>query len=80
MLGRHVYRVHADAGRWTVIKEGEPGQAAGFEHREKAVAAACRRAEADQPSKVIVDDGAGIIVEEHLFGRDLSEQLDAPQR
>jgi hypothetical protein len=78
MLGRHVYRVHADAGRWTVIKEGDPGRVAVFDRREEAVGEACRRAEADQPSKVIVDNGAGIILEERLFGSDLSDQWDSP--
>ena len=80
MLGRHVYRVHADAGRWTVSKEGETEKRADFAAREEALVQACRLAEADQPSRVIVDDGDGVIVEEHLFGSDLTEEIDAATR
>ena len=76
MLGRHVYRVHPAEGRWSVSKEGDLGSPAEFGRREEAVAEASRRAEADQPSKVIVDDGAGVILEEHVFGSDLSQELD----
>jgi len=77
MLGRHVYRVHPTDGRWTVTKEGDAAGPAEFRGREEAVAEASRRAEADQPSKVIVDDGAGIILEEHLFGSDLTQELNS---
>lgn len=77
MLGRHVYRVQPVEGRWTVTKEGESGRDAGFASREEAVAEARRRADADQPSKVILGDSDGIILEEHLFGQDLSDELDA---
>jgi len=77
MLGRHVYRVQPLEGRWTVIKEGESGRGAGFASREEALAEARRLADADQPSKVILGDGDGIILEEHLFGQDLSDELDA---
>jgi len=77
MLGRHVYRVQLLEGRWTVIKEGESGRGAGFASREEALAEARRLADADQPSKVILGDGDGIILEEHLFGQDLSDELDA---
>jgi hypothetical protein len=80
MLGRHVYRVHSADGRWTVTKEGEAGPRGGFERREAALAEACRLAEADPPSRVTVDDGDGILVEEHLFGSDLSEELEPPPR
>ncbi len=31
----------------------------------------------DQPSKVTVDDGDGIILEERLFGSDLSQEIGA---
>jgi hypothetical protein len=34
-------------------------------------------ADADQPSKVTLDNGDGIILEEQLFGRDLSQELDS---
>jgi hypothetical protein len=77
MLGRHVYRVHSADGRWIVRKEGDTAGGAEFARREDAVAEACRRAEADQPSKVVVDDGDGVILDEHLFGSDLSQELDS---
>ena len=76
MLGRHVYRVHPAEGRWTVSKEGEPQVRGTFGRREEALAEACRLADFDQPSRVVVDDGDGIIVEERLFGNDLSQDLD----
>jgi hypothetical protein len=77
MLGRHVYRVHPAEGRWTVTKEGEGRPRAGFDAREEALSEACRLADADQPSKVTVDDGAGVIIEERLFGSDLSQEFGA---
>jgi hypothetical protein len=80
MLGRHVYRVHPAEDRWTVIKEGEAEPRADFGGREEAVAEAWRLAKADQPSKVIVDDGGGIILEEQLFGSDLSQEIDSTLR
>jgi hypothetical protein len=76
MLGRHVYRVHQAEGGWTVVKEGGSQAPAEFAGREEAVAEACRRAESDQPSKVIVDKGDGAILEEHVFGSDLAQELD----
>jgi uncharacterized protein DUF2188 len=77
MLGRHVYRVHPVEARWTVTKEGDTGPHRDFGNREEAVKEACRLAEADQPSRVIVDDGDGVISDEHLFGSDLSQELDS---
>jgi hypothetical protein len=77
MLGRHVYRVHPEAGRWTVTKEGEAEARADFASREEAVAAAFGLANGDKPSKVTVDDGDGVILEERLFGRDLSQEIGA---
>ena len=77
MLGRHVYRVHLGDGSWSVTKEGEHEPRGTFGGRKEALAEACRLAEADQPSRVTVDDGDGIIVEERLFGADLSEELDS---
>ena len=74
-LGRHVYRVHPAEGRWTVTKEGESRPRGDYDRREEALAAACRLAEADEPSRVTVDDGDGIILEERLFGADLSQEL-----
>jgi hypothetical protein len=78
MLGRHVYRVSLAGGVWNITKEGETAAGAGqsgFVDREAALAEACRRAEADKPSRVIVDDGDGKILEEQLFGSDLSQEL-----
>jgi hypothetical protein len=80
MLGRHVYRVHSTEGRWTVTKEGEAQPRGGFAEREAALDEACRLAQADEPSKVTVDNGDGIILEERLFGSDLSEELGGPAR
>ena len=80
MLGRHVYRVHPADGGWTVTKEGEADARGAFGRREEALSEACRLAEADKPSRVMVDDGDGIIVEERLFGADLSQQLETPTR
>jgi len=75
MLGRHVYRVHPDDGRWTVTKEGEATPRGTFADRAEALAAACGLAGGDQPSRVTVDNGDGMIVEERLFGRDLSQEV-----
>lgn len=77
MLGRHVYRVHPAEGRWTIIKEGEAQARGAFAGREEALAEANRLAEADAPSRVIVDDGDGIILEERLFGSDLSQDIES---
>jgi hypothetical protein len=77
MLGRHVYRVHPEAGRWTVTKEGEAEPRTEFASRGEAVAEASRLADGDKPSKVTVDDGDGVILEEHLFGSDLSQEIGA---
>ena len=80
MLGRHVYRVHHEGGRWTVAKEGEAQPFGEFAAREEALAEACKLADDDQPSRVVVDDGDGVILEERLFGSDLSREFDnSPQ-
>ena len=77
MLGRHVYRVHPAEGRWTITKEGEAQSLGQFAERQEAIAEACRLAGADEPSRIVVDDGDGVILEERLFGSDLSEEFDA---
>ncbi len=77
VLGRHVYRVHADNGWWTITKEGETQPRGDFADRQAAMDEACRLADADQPSRVVVDNGDGVIVEERLFGADLSQELGA---
>jgi hypothetical protein len=76
MLGRHVYRVHPADGKWTITKEGEDRRRGEFGGREEASASASRLAEADKPSRVLVDDGDGVILEERLFGADLSQGFD----
>ena len=76
MLGRHVYRILPTEGRWTVTKEGESQPRCGFANRDEALAEARRLADADQPSKVTIDNGDGIILEEHLLGRDLSQEME----
>ncbi len=80
MLGRHVYRVHPADSAWAVIKDGETDPRGRFIGRAQALAEACRLAEANQPSRVAVDDGAGVLVEEHMFGSDLTEEFDTLQR
>ena len=77
MLGRHVYRVEPEEGWWTVTREGENNPRAGFATREQAVAEARRLADAEQPSKIVLGDGDGIILEEELFGQDLADELGA---
>ncbi len=76
MLGRHVYRVHLDADRWSVTKEGESEPRANFADRAAALAEARRLAEADKPSRITIDNGDGVIEEEHLFGSDLADEFE----
>ena len=75
MLGRHVYRVHPIDRRWTLTKEGEDHPRADFAGREDAIAEAVRLAEADEPAKVIIDNGDGTITDEWLFGADSVDEL-----
>jgi len=77
MLGRHVYRVHPEEDRWSVSKEGESQPRGNFAGRDEALTEACRLAAADEPSRVVIDNGDGVLVEERLFGRDLSQELDS---
>ena len=77
MLGRHVYRVHPTEERGIVTKEGESEPRASFASREQALAEARRLADSDQPGKVTLDNGDGIILDEQLFGRDLSQEIGA---
>ena len=67
MLGRHVYRVHPADGRWTSTKEGEEqarhiGRTRGGDRRGLPAGGA------DKPSRVMIDDGDGMILDERLFG------------
>jgi Uncharacterized protein conserved in bacteria (DUF2188) len=75
MLGRHIYRVHRTAQGWTVTKEGENQPRGGFPGREEAIAEAVQLAGSDEPAKVTIDNGDGIIAEEWLFGADGLEKL-----
>jgi len=75
MLGRYVYRVHPADGSWAVLKEGESSPRGQYRGQAEALAEASRLADADQPSRVIVDNGHGIILEERLFGADASQEL-----
>ncbi|MBV9858569.1 MAG: DUF2188 domain-containing protein [Alphaproteobacteria bacterium] len=77
MLGRHVYRVHSEDGRWTVLKEGEDRPRGTFVNRSEAVSEAARLAGSDQPSKVVIDNGDGTLGEEQLFGADPGENIGA---
>lgn len=79
MLGRHVYRVTPGNAGWSVHKEGEAAARGSFPQRDEALAEACRLAGGDLPSRVTVADGDGVLLEERLFGRDLSEELDNPR-
>lgn len=71
MLGRHVYRVTplATAG-WQVRKEGEEAGRGTRRTRTDAVALAETLAAADQPSRLIVEDEGGVILDERLYGAD----------
>jgi hypothetical protein len=77
MLGRHIYRVHPGDGRWNITKEGETAPRAIIADQGAAIAEACRLAKLDEPSRVTIDDGDGKILEERLFGADLSQEFDA---
>jgi electron transfer flavoprotein alpha/beta subunit len=77
MLGRHIYRVHPDDGHWSITKEGETAPRAIVPDQRAAIEEACRLAKLDEPSRVTIDDGDGKILEERLFGADLSQEFDA---
>jgi len=77
MLGRHIYRVHLSDGCWSITKEGEAARRATVTDQGTAIEEACRLAQLDQPSRVTIDDGDGKIIEERLFGADLSQEFDA---
>jgi hypothetical protein len=75
MLGRHVYRVHADGDEWMVTKDGEEHSRAVFASREEAVTEGIRLARSDLPAKVRIDNTDGSIAEERLFGHDPSDDI-----
>jgi len=75
MLGRHVYRVHPIEQGWTVRKDGETWLRGSFTDRDEAIAEAERLARSDEPAKIVIDKGDGVIAEERLFGIDPIERL-----
>jgi hypothetical protein len=81
MLGRHVYRVRPAAPGparrgWQVLKEGEASVRGTHKSQQEAEAAAARLAEADQPSRLVIEDEAGGLVGERVFGKDDAAILD----
>ena len=77
MLGRHVYRVSPlDNGGWSVHKEGEETSRGSRASREEATRFACQLAAADEPSKVVIEEGHGAIADERLFGEDSATELE----
>ncbi len=78
MLGRHVYRVSPiESGGWSVHKEGEATSRGSRARREDAARFACELAAADEPSKVVVEEGGGAIAYERLFGEDSATELES---
>ena len=77
MLGRHVYRIAPkDETNWTVRKDGEDETRGERDGRSAAFDFACELAAADQPSKVVVENGDGTIAEERVFGIDQGQLVD----
>jgi hypothetical protein len=77
MLGRHVYRVSPlDSGAWSVCKEGEAAPRGSHPTREAAARHAWELAQADEPSKVVIEERSGAIVDERLFGADTALELE----
>ncbi len=77
VLGRHVYRVRPLASQgWSVQKEGEVAARGRWPTREAAMRQAWDLAAADEPSKLVVEDPAGTIADERLFGADVALDLE----
>ena len=77
MLGRHVYRVVPLAGGgWSVEKEGEAAPRGRWPSREAATGKARELAAADEPSRLVVEEPAGTIVDERLFGADTALEVE----
>ena len=77
MLGRHVYRVTPrDGNAWVVRKDGEDKARGERGARSEALDFACQLAAADEPSKVVVENGDGTVAEEHVFGIDQGQLVD----
>jgi hypothetical protein len=78
MLGRHVYRVAPlETGGWTVQKDGEATARGSRDTREEAVKLAWELAAADEPSRVVVEDTTGAILDERQFGVDRGVEPEA---
>jgi hypothetical protein len=77
MLGRHVYRVIplADDG-WGVQKEGEVTPRGRWPTREAAVRQGWELAAADEPSRLVIENPAGTIADERLFGADAAQDIE----
>jgi Uncharacterized protein conserved in bacteria (DUF2188) len=77
MLGRHVYRVSPrENGEWGVHKDGESKVLGSRASRDQAAQLACDLAAKDEPSKVVVEAGNGVIADERLFGADTAQELE----
>lgn len=76
MLGRHIYRVSPAGDGWSVQKEGEAAPRGSWPTREAATRQAWDLAAADEPSKLVVEDPAGTIADERLFGADAALDLE----
>ena len=60
-----------------MTKEGEELFRGEFSRRDEAIAAAVGAAEADEPAKVMIENGDGTIANEWLFGADPVEKFSA---
>ena len=77
MLGRHVYRVTPQPkGGWIVSKDGDDAVRGAHDTIAAATELATTLAEGDPPSKVVVEDAGGSIVEERSFGDDTAASLE----
>lgn len=77
MLGRHVYRVSPlDSGAWSACKEGEAAPRGSHPTREAAAHHAWKLAQADEPSKVVIEERSGALVDERLFDADTALELE----
>jgi hypothetical protein len=81
MLGRHVYRVTPlEDGGWRVRKDGEAAPRGRHATREAASRHAWDLARADEPSRVVIEERNGAIVDERLFGADAAESDRLPRK
>jgi hypothetical protein len=77
MLGRHVYRLSQRTDEsWSLAKDGETGERGRWRSREEAMRQACEAAARDLPSKIVVEQAGGILVDERLFGDDTALELE----